>query len=142
MSDTRFLDKHWAYQLSHAAHAVSRGLVAALHARDLTVAQWRVLATLYDDAPCTMQQLARRTLYQQTTLTKLVARMEKQQWLSRSAAPLDAREKHVALTAAGQQLASTLVRKARAAETQALSTLTAAERKTLASLLDKLTSVQ
>jgi DNA-binding MarR family transcriptional regulator len=138
MASARFLDKHWAYQLSHAAHAVSRELVHALHARDLSVAQWRVLATLYDDAPCTMQQLAQRTLYQQTTLTKLVGRMVSSGWLERSASPLDARERHIALTSTGNQLAAALVRKARTVESKALGKLSATERRTLAALLGKL----
>ncbi|MFM2400356.1 MAG: hypothetical protein RL341_2513 [Pseudomonadota bacterium] len=138
MASARFLDKHWAYQFSHAAHAVSRELVQALHARDLSVAQWRVLATLYDDAPCTMQQLAQRTLYQQTTLTKLVARMVGSGWLERSASLLDARERHIALTPSGKQLATALVRKARAVESKALGKLSPTERQTLAALLSKL----
>jgi DNA-binding MarR family transcriptional regulator len=142
MARRRFLDRHWAYQFSHAAHTVSHDLVAALHARGLSVAQWRVLATLYDDAPCTIQQLAARTLYQQTTLTKLVARMVQAGWVTRSQSALDARERLVALSTPGQQLAASLVRVASSAESKVLKVLDTSERTALAALLVKINSAR
>jgi DNA-binding MarR family transcriptional regulator len=111
-----------------------------LHARDVSVAQWRVLASLYDDAPCTVQQLADRTLYRQTTLTKLLDRMGTLGWIERVPSPLDGRERHLLLTPAGRQLAAALVRRAKTAETKALAVLNAAERKALGALLEKLTA--
>jgi DNA-binding MarR family transcriptional regulator len=137
----RFLDRHWAYLLSHAAHAVSQSWVQDLRARDVSVAQWRVLASLYDDAPSTVQQLAQRTLYRQTTLTKLIDRMAELGWVTRTASPFDGRERHLVLTAAGQELALELVQRAKVAEKKALSLLSAQERKTLSALLAKLTEV-
>jgi DNA-binding MarR family transcriptional regulator len=116
---------------------VSHRWVAELQARNLSVAQWRVLASLYDDAPCTVQQLAQRTLYQQTTLTKLIDRMARLGWVARKPSPADKRERHVVLTASGQALATQLVSRAKALETKIMSVLTAAERKTLKALLEK-----
>lgn len=139
MSKARFLDTHLAYQLSHAAHVVSRELTQTLHDKDISVAQWRVLASLYDDAPTTVLRLAERTLYQQTTLTKLLDRMQTAGLIERSASALDRRERLLTLTAAGKKLAASLTRRASNAEKKACALLSQTERAALQKTLSALT---
>jgi MarR family transcriptional regulator, organic hydroperoxide resistance regulator len=139
VSKARFLDTHLAYQLSHAAHVVSRELTQTLHDKNISVAEWRVLASLYDDAPTTVLRLAERTLYQQTTLTKLLDRMQAAGLIQRGASALDRRERLLTLTAAGKKLAASLTRRASHAEKKACALLSQAERAALEKALSVLT---
>jgi DNA-binding MarR family transcriptional regulator len=134
----RFLQGHMAYRLTQAAHSLSARFVALLRERDLSVAQWRVLASLHDLGSASVQDLMQHTLYQQATLSKLVQRMQLAGWLVSRVDPADKRVRQIRLTTAGQQLTTLLVRQARRLEADRLAGLSVQERDQLSVLVAKL----
>lgn len=70
-----FVDDYLAYLLARASHLISGEFHRQVERAGLSVAEWRVLATLADRDGCTVGTLADITLTKQPTLTKLIDRM-------------------------------------------------------------------
>ena len=138
MSATRFVDSYLGYLLGQANHALYKDFDAHVRAAGLSSIEWRVLATLHDGQPLTINQLAHEVLSKQPTVTKLVQRMGEQGWLALQDDPADQRRTLVSVTPAGRRLVKPLVEKARDHEARLLSTLGAAEKVALRKLLAKL----
>ena len=115
-----FVEDYLLYLLARASHQVSRRFHKRVNAAGLKVPEWRVLASLMDVDGRTVGDLARITLYQQPTLTKVLDRMARQGWIERRADTQDGRRVRVHITAAGQKLTRGLVREARAHESEIL----------------------
>ena len=138
MAAARFVDDYLGYLLGQANHALYKDFDAHVRAAGLSSIEWRVLATLHDSEPLTISQLAREVLSKQPTVTKLVQRMAEQGWVTLQADASDQRRTLVAATAAGKRLVKPLVHQARRHEARILSTLGAAEKAALRTLLGKL----
>jgi DNA-binding MarR family transcriptional regulator len=109
--------------------------VAAAH--DLSLTQLRVLAILRDREP-RMADLADHLGLDRSSVSGLVDRAVKRDLIRRTASPADGRSVHVALTAAGHALAATLHDEVAVLLAPLASTLSAAERRRLAGLLQTL----
>jgi DNA-binding MarR family transcriptional regulator len=105
-----------SYLLSRAAHVVYEEFHSTVKAAGLSSLQWRVLATLSDGDGLTVGDLAREVLAEQSTLTKLLQRMDKAGWLQRAADPLDARRTLVFETPQGRAAVADLLKQAKAHE--------------------------
>ncbi len=116
----RFVQHHLPYLLARASHVLWRGFEHRVRAAGLNSLEWRVLATLSDSPPLPVGQLAQEVLAKQPTLTKSLARMEAQGWVSRGVDMTDARRAPVALTAAGRQKAAPLLQAAQEHQMQRL----------------------
>jgi DNA-binding MarR family transcriptional regulator len=138
MAAARFVDDYLGYLLGQANHALYKDFDAHVRAAGLTSIEWRVLATLHDSEPLTISQLAKEVLSKQPTVTKLVRRMADQRWVALQGDASDQRRTLVAATAAGKRLVKPLVHEALLHEARILSTLGAAEKAALRSLLGKL----
>ena len=140
MTTSRFVNGDLGYLLGQANHAIYKGFDAQVRAAGLSFIEWRVLDALHDGRPLTVSRLARAVLSKQPTVTKLVQRMAEQGWVDLQADPADQRCTMVSVSRSGQQLVEPLVDAARAHEAGVLQTLSAAERETLKTLLNKLVS--
>lgn len=136
---TRFVDDYLGYLLGQANHALYQEFDAQVRAAGLSSIEWRVLATLHDSAPLTVSQLAHEVLSKQPTVTKLVKRMNEQDWVALQADARDQRRTLVAATPAGKRLVKPLVAAAKRHEARMLGPLGAAEKAALRKLLEKLT---
>lgn len=67
----------------------------------MSLAWYDVLVQLAEGGPLRMRQLADRVLLSPSGLTRLVDRLEKQEWVVRQASPEDARGFYVEITPAG-----------------------------------------
>lgn len=108
-SGERFIDDYLSYLLSHAAHLVAREFHAHVESMGFSVPVWRVLATLSDGDGLPVGDLARKTLYKQPTLTRIIDRLEADDIVSRATDAGDRRRVRIYITGKGRELVSRLL---------------------------------
>lgn len=136
-NEPRFLDDFLLYLLARASSEASAGFHDLVRKRGLSVGEWRVMFTL-QDGPCTVGEMAARTLMQQPTLTKLLDRMEAAGTVRRQVDPKDGRRVLISLTPAGRTHNDALMPLAAAHEAALLSGYTPADSAALKTALRKL----
>nr|WP_238353440.1 MarR family transcriptional regulator [Kribbella solani] len=99
---------------------------------------YHVLASLADDGEGAQATLADRIGLDRSDLVTLLDELEEQKFLARRVDPADRRRKIVAITPAGQRQLEVMDQLIYAAEADLLKPLTAAEQKTLLTLLTRL----
>lgn len=133
---TRFIEDYLLYLLAQSSSRASAEFHAAL---PVPVSTWRVLATLYPDAPASLGLLAEACLTKQSTMTRQVDRLEQEGLVARAPVPGDRRQVSVQLTERGRALAADLTAQAHAHERTVLAALTPSEVQALKATLAKLT---
>ena len=133
----RFVDGYLPYLLARASYLISGEFHATLEKERIPVMHWRVLCSLVE-APMSVSELADIVIAKQPTMSKLLARMEKQGLIGRDSDPADGRGVVVSITPAGKRLVQPLVRLAKRHEASVLEPLGAARRDALVAILGKL----
>lgn len=128
-----------AWLLTRMAHEITRRLDLALAGSDLSADSWRVLDYLGAHGPCTMTSLANAASINGATLTRLTDRLVASALVYRSADVQDRRRVLVHLSERGQSLVTELRPAVLAAEADATTALSAAERDQLTHLLRRIT---
>ena len=123
MTTPRFIDNYLGYLLGQANHALFKDFDEAVRQAGLGSLEWRVLATLSDQAAIPVGQLAREVLSQQPTVTKVVQRLEAHAWVRLMSDPADQRRTLVQITAAGQRKIAPLIKQSLDHEARALAGL-------------------
>ncbi|MEM1388788.1 MAG: MarR family transcriptional regulator [Pseudomonadota bacterium] len=119
---TRFVDDYLLYLLAQASGTASAAFHARIEAEGVPVATWRILATLYPDAPASLGDLARACMTKQPTMTRQIDRLAEKGLVHRETEPGgDRRRVVVRLTEEGRTLAAHLVTLAEAHEADLLS---------------------
>jgi DNA-binding MarR family transcriptional regulator len=98
------LDQHLFFWVTQVLDRRDRQLAVALKADGLRAPDWRILATLHSRQRLSMSALADLTSIDRTTLSRVVERMVKAEWVTRLTDASDARITRLALTAAGERL--------------------------------------
>ncbi|KMW60676.1 Transcriptional regulator, MarR family [Candidatus Rhodobacter oscarellae] len=132
---TRFTDDYLLFLLAQASARASAAFHAHLAERSVKVATWRILATLYPDAPATIGELAASCMTKQPTMTRQVDRLERAGLVERRASAGDRRRVLVSLSASGRALADALTQLARAHEAKVLAAYTGKQQEELKALL-------
>lgn len=127
MPEPRFVDDYLGYLLGQANHALFKDFEAVVREAGLSSLEWRVMATLCDQAPMAVGQLAHEVLSQQPTVTKLLQRLATQGWVQLQDDPADQRRTLVAITREGQRKVGPLITQAQSHEVQALAGLSPAD---------------
>lgn len=136
--DNGFLANYLQFLLSTASGLASHGFHEQAAEAGLPVAEWRVLACLWDRDGNTITEIARLAQMEQSRLTKVVDRMDARGLVRRERGAGDRRLVHVWLSDAGRELADTMVARARVHEAEFIaSCLTEAEGARLKALLTK-----
>lgn len=91
------------YQLNRLVGLLNADYQRKLHRRKMTLNHWRVLAALQAREPLMAGELARVTVVDQTTLSRLLVRMEENGLIRRATRPDDARYLEVTLTPRGRE---------------------------------------
>ncbi|MEX1166806.1 MAG: MarR family transcriptional regulator [Hydrogenophaga sp.] len=138
MNAPRFIDNHLGYLLGQANHTLFKDFEATVRAAGLGSLEWRVLATLSEQAPMPVGQLAQEVLSQQPTVTKLVQRLAIQGWLQLRDDPADQRRTLVQITTTGQRKIAPLIAQSREHEAQVLSGMSEAQVQRLKTQLRRL----
>ena len=96
----RFVDGYLAALLAQASHLISSEFHEVVRAHDLSVSEWRVLASLAGGKPISIGRLAQVAVLKQPTVTRLLDRMEARGQVERSVHEGDRRVTLVRITAA------------------------------------------
>jgi len=95
------LDEQLGFNLVRVANLFKREHGRALREHKLTPEQWQALATLWHHGTLKQAEIARVTMQDAPTVSRMLARMEQGGWLRRRADPDDARSSLVELTPKG-----------------------------------------
>ena len=120
MAATTFTEGYLAALLARASERISAEFHAVVRQQGLAVAEWRILASLYDVEGLPVGRLAEIVLAPQSTVTRQLDRMEAKGLVTREAATDDRRVVLARITPEGLALARTLVERARAHEREVL----------------------
>ena len=96
------LDNNIPYQINRLGHRINRRLEVDLQRIGLSVSAWRVLAVLDFNASVSVNELARFVMIEQSTLSRLLQRMEADGLIDRGTSRRDGRFREIRLTALGQ----------------------------------------
>ncbi len=132
------VDDYLSYLLARASHVVASDFHREVRAAGLTVLEWRVLATLSDGRARNVGELASIALAQQSTVTKLLDRMEADGRIARSDGEVDRRQSLVRITREGRAALGTLLLRSKRHEYAAVARLSAREAGSLKTALKKL----
>jgi DNA-binding MarR family transcriptional regulator len=120
------------FRFARVFHRIEHRLLAQLRARDLSLAQFDVLAQVSANEGLTQQELADRLLVTKGNVCQLLDRMEQSDLLTRRQ---DGRANRVYLTAAGLRLVGDVLPEHAALTASLFSALTPAEQRQLRVLL-------
>ena len=132
------VDDYLSYLLAQASHVVATEFHREVRAAGLTVLEWRVLATLADGRAYLVGELAAIALAQQSTITKLIGRLEAEGKVARSDGATDRRQSLVTLCPAGRAALGSLLARSKKHENRITGRLDADEAASLKSALRKL----
>ena len=116
----RFVDGYLAALLAQASHLISSEFHEVVRAHDLSVSEWRVLASLAGGKKISIGQLAQAAVLKQPTVTRLLDRMEARGQVERLGHDGDRRVTLVRITAAGSRTVAKLIALAREHEQRVL----------------------
>ena len=123
MTQARFVDGYLLYLLAAASERASAQFHALVKRKGLKVAEWRVLACLFDNDGLMITELAGFALMEQSRMTRIIDRMDERGLVRRAADKADKRRVRVHLTDLGRERAAELVQLARQHEESLLSAL-------------------
>lgn len=114
---TLVLENFLPYRLNRITSAVSRDF-KAIYGRDydLTVPEWRVLATLGEFEEMGAKAIGAHSSMHKTKVSRAVRALEKRRWLKRREVPEDRREEILSLTPLGQDAYADIIPRAIAFE--------------------------
>ncbi len=136
--DTSALERLAGYNIRRASLAIMALFAERMAAFDLKVASFSVLTLIAHNPGITSRQLCAVLAIQPPNLVAIVAALDARGALLRQPHPTDGRAVGLHLTPAGTELAATAGAVAEALEAEATDRLTAAERRTLQRLLQKI----
>jgi len=129
---------HIGFWMRMVSNHVSYAFARRLAGKEVTVAEWVLLRTLYDKEPTPPSHLAGELGMSRGGITKLADRLISKSLIIRAANALDGRAQTLELTPVGKKLVPEIVALANQNDVEFFGCLTADERKTLERLLLKL----
>lgn len=127
------------YRINRVAERASRSLATVYADRfALTIAQWRIVATLQEQPGLAATAVAQRTNLDKVKVSRAVGDLLERGYLTRKSASQDARASELRLTRRGEQLFSEIEPLALDWEARFLSSLSKTEQKTLRALLARI----
>lgn len=115
-----FLDSYLPYLLRRADQTLSAPFYARLDRAGVARSDWRVLAVLHRAGAMGVVELAAAALSPQPTVTHAVRRLESRDLVCRERGAHDKRQRIIALTPTGAELAGTLIADATRLQDEAL----------------------
>jgi DNA-binding MarR family transcriptional regulator len=132
------LTAHMGFWMRIVSNPVSRSFAVTVAGKGVTVAEWVILRALYGKEPKAPSTLADEMGMTRGAITKLADRLIGKALVVRKASREDGRAQTLALTAAGARLVPELAALADRNDAEAFGALSAAERKTLDRLLQRI----
>jgi DNA-binding MarR family transcriptional regulator len=119
-SQPPFVDGYLAALLGQASQMISTEFHQVVRSHGFSVAEWRVLASLFGSKGMSIGHLATISLTKQPTVTRLLDRMEALGHVRRTPQTKDRRVTHVSITPQGQKIVKSLIKQAKAHEEKIL----------------------
>ena len=119
-SQPPFVDGYLAALLGQASQMISTEFHQVVRSHGFSVAEWRVLASLFGSKGMSIGHLATISLTKQPTVTRLLDRMESLGHVQRTPQTKDRRVTHVNITPQGQKIVKSLIKQAKAHEEKIL----------------------
>ncbi|WHZ10944.1 MAG: Homoprotocatechuate degradative operon repressor [Burkholderiaceae bacterium] len=116
----RFVDSYLPALLAQASQLISSEFHRIVNANGLGVSEWRVLATLAGSEALSIGRIAQITTIKQSTVSRLLDRMQAAGYVRRLEHDGDRRVTPVAITPAGNRVVARLIPLARAHEQRVL----------------------
>jgi len=111
------LEAFLPYRLARAGVALSEAFRRIYESDyDLTVPEWRVLATLGEMEEMSAREIGAHSLMHKTKVSRAVRSLEERRWLKRRECDMDRREEILQLTPSGRRTYDNIVPRARAFE--------------------------
>ncbi len=132
------LDRFTPYLLNRAAGRIVDAFESELAPHKLSLGQWRVLASVWHEGELTQAGISKHTSIDVSTLSRMLANLERRGLLARERSVEDSRAVLVHLTSSGRKVAEDLIPKALAVEKQALAGLGASDVQRLHNLLRRM----
>lgn len=132
------LTDHLGFWMRTVSNHVAQGFAARLAGHDVTVAEWVVMRSLYDRAATAPSALAATIGMTRGAITKLADRLIAKKLVVRAADRTDGRAQTLALTPRGRALVPVLAALADRNDAAFFAPLSAAERRTLRRLLERM----
>jgi DNA-binding MarR family transcriptional regulator len=118
------LENFLPYRFNRLASAISRSFRAVYGPHhDLTVPEWRVLATLGQFEERSGKAIGAHSSMHKTKVSRAVRALEERRWLKRCESPRDRREEILTLTPLGRQVYAGIIPRAMAFEKEILDAL-------------------
>ncbi|WP_320109550.1 MarR family winged helix-turn-helix transcriptional regulator [Bosea sp. NBC_00550] len=118
------LEEFLPYRLNRLATTVSQAFRAVYGPHhDLTVPEWRVLATLGQFETMSAKEIGTHSAMHKTKVSRAVRALEERRWLKRRESPHDRREEILCLTPLGLKTYTEIVPRALAFEAKILGAL-------------------
>ena len=132
------LSSHLGYWLRFVSNHVSQGFAAKLASRDVTVAEWVMLRSLWGQGAVAPSRLAAAMGMTRGAITRLAGRLIAKRLVARKSNPDDSRAQTLRLTPAGEALVPDLAALADRNDEEFFAPLSMSERSTLEALLRKI----
>jgi DNA-binding MarR family transcriptional regulator len=132
------LTSHLGYWLRYVSNHVSHGFARKLAGKDVTVAEWALMRTLYANDPTAPSAVASEMGMTRGAITKLADRLIAKGLLARSADPDDGRARSLALTERARGLVPALAALADLNDAEFFDHLEPEQRSTLESQLKEI----
>lgn len=133
------LTAHLGFWMRLVSNHVSNAFAAKLAAKEVTVAEWSLMRTLYGKAPTSPSRIADEMGMTRGAITKLAARLVAKALIRREDSANDGRAQTLALTDRGVDLVPALALLADRNDAEFFACLTQGERDMLERLLKSLT---
>ena len=135
------LEQFLPYRLNRLASAISQDFRSIYGPHyDLTIPEWRVLATLGQFEELSAKEIGRHSSMHKTKVSRAVRTLEERRWLKRRGSEEDRREEILTLTVDGQKAYRDIVPKAVAFERLVLDDL-GTEAEPLLTVLERLEQI-
>jgi DNA-binding MarR family transcriptional regulator len=131
------LEDHLGYWLRCLSNFVSEGFADRLAGRDMSVAQWVVLRTLYEKGGIALNEAAQLVGVDKSSLSRMVERLVQRGLVNRTEGS-DRRSVGLTLTPEGKKLVPLLAKLADANDHSFFKTLTAQQRKAFLGTIQRL----
>lgn len=138
LPDAPFVDDYLPALLGQASHLIQSEFHRVVKAKGLSIAEWRVLATLASGRPMTTGKLAEVSLTKGPTATRMLDRMQARGQVERLAHDADRRVTLVRITAEGRRKVSRLIALAQEHEKRVLEPLGAQRAQALKATLRRI----
>lgn len=134
------LDSFLPYRLSVIASRASAGFAAQCASEGISNAEWRVIAHLSQAPKISVRDIQKRTELEKSNVSRAVARLERDGFVSKSADADDHRLLSIQLTAKGKRKLTRLAAAAKTFQDDALGTLSTSQQQQVDSALALLSS--